>query len=131
MDVDHVWLFPASIEMMPSHGHLDLEPLHNLHFSYLASNSSSVVVEAVTMTGKIMSTSTVHPLEQRPVVFLFLVVYPYVEFHFYYYFSFFFYNIAIGQSLIHHVYVWQPCYVTTLIYKIENKLNRKTSPNHS
>ena len=68
--------------MMPSDGHLNLKPLHNLHFSYLASNSLSVVVEAVTMTGKIMSTSTVHPLEQRPVVFPFLVADLYVKFHF-------------------------------------------------
>lgn len=78
----HVLLFPVSIEMMPSDGRLDLESLHNLDFSYLASNSSSVVVEAITMTGKIMSTSTVHPLEQRPVVFLFLVANPYVKFNF-------------------------------------------------
>ena len=68
--------------MMPSDGHLNLESVHNLRFSYLASNSSSVAVEAVTMTGKIMSTSTVHPLEQRPVVFLFLVASLYVKFNF-------------------------------------------------
>lgn len=68
--------------MMPSDGHLNLEPVHNLHFSSLASNSSSVVVEAVTMTGTVMSTSTVHPLEQRPVVFPFLVADLYVKFHF-------------------------------------------------